>query len=759
MAPLTIPVSWIYGLVIRGHNARFDRGGVRSVPVPVICVGNLVVGGAGKSPMVAHLARLLADEGHHPVIAMRGYKARRGASSDEQAEYALRLPEVPVVAHPDRYGALARFLPDHPEIDCVLLDDGFQHRRLARDLDLVLIDASRQTFAERLVPAGNLREPPGGLRRAGGVVVTRADGVEPELAREIERWHGRPPVAWTRHVWSELDVHHASTRREPVAWLAGKRVLTMVGVAHPAPIHAQLEAVAAEVAASVPARDHEHYRSAKVARALERARGLDAMVSRPRGAGRSRSSCPGWPWRSSRAPRHWNSWCSASYRVPGDRVCPMVRMARMVRRVTLVLLLLATATQVASAQTTRRDLSRQKDPRYARAWEQSAVVVQSRHYAIRSDLDRDMTERLAGHMDRICEEYGRLLSGLKARRSGRRLQVYLFRSHEAYLSTLRLRFDADAEGTAGMSFRDGSEITLAAWQGDRTVEQLERVLRHEGFHQYREIFFPSMPPWVNEGLAEIFEAAVVLDDGILLGEVDAAQLEILREAARRNGLIPFDRFFVMDPDDWQDHVNEGRGALHYAQAWAVVHFLVYGEGGRFLPSFERFLVLMNRGLSWQAAFQQAFGVHNLQPFAERWLAYVARLEATDFAETIARLEFLAAGLLGQETEPETFAELQSALVETGFRYETGRFGVQRRLSAEDEAVFRPAGDAGQGESAVFVLRDHPRPRKPRAESVALPRHAVFTEGLAILDLGVVWTLDDAGRERRWKLVSERARRR
>jgi hypothetical protein len=422
-------------------------------------------------------------------------------------------------------------------------------------------------------------------------------------------------------------------------------------------------------------------------------------------------------------------------------------------------MLLALAVQVALAQTTRPDLSRQKDPRYARAWEQSAVVVRSRHYAIRSDLDRDVTERLARHMDGICEEYGRLLSGLKARRSGRRLQLYLFRSHEAYLSTLRLRFEADAEGTAGMSFRDGSEITLAAWQGDRTVEQLERVLRHEGFHQYREIFFPSMPPWVNEGLAELFEAAVVLDDGILLGEVDAAQLETLRDAARRNGLIPFDRFFVMDPDEWQDHVNEGRGALHYAQAWAVVHFLVYGEGGRFLPSFERFLVLMNRGLSWQAAFQQAFGVHNLQPFADRWLAYVAGLEATDFAETIARLEFLAAGLLEQEKEPESFADLKSALVETGFRYETRRFGVKQRLSAEDEAVFRPAGDAGQHGRAVFVLRDNPRSRKPRADSEALPRHAVFTEGLAILDLGVVWTLDDAGRERRWKLVSERARRR
>jgi tetraacyldisaccharide 4'-kinase len=297
MAPLTIPVSWIYGLVIRTHNARYDRGGVRSVPVPVICVGNLVVGGAGKSPMVAHLARLLTDEGHHPVIAMRGYKARRGAASDEQAEYDLRLPEVPVVAHPDRHGALTRFLPDHPEIDCVLLDDGFQHRRLARDLDLVLIDASRQTFDQRLVPAGNLREPPGGLRRAGAVVVTRADGVKPELARAIERWHGRPPIAWSRHVWSELEVHHGSTRREPVEWLAGKRVLTMVGVAHPGPIHAQLESMAAEVAASVPARDHEDYRPAKVARALERARGLDAMVVTAKDWVKLRELAPagGWP--------------------------------------------------------------------------------------------------------------------------------------------------------------------------------------------------------------------------------------------------------------------------------------------------------------------------------------------------------------------------------------------------------------------------------------------------------------------------------
>ena len=90
---MSVPVSWAYGNAVRVRNRWFDRGlSVHTLDRPVISVGNLVLGGAGKSPMVAHLAAMLLDEGHHPVIALRGYGARKGERSDEHAEYAARLP-------------------------------------------------------------------------------------------------------------------------------------------------------------------------------------------------------------------------------------------------------------------------------------------------------------------------------------------------------------------------------------------------------------------------------------------------------------------------------------------------------------------------------------------------------------------------------------------------------------------------------------------------------------------------------------------
>jgi tetraacyldisaccharide 4'-kinase len=281
LAPLTYPVSWIYGLAVATRNSGFDRGRrVAAVDVPVISVGNITAGGAGKTPMVGWIAAWLLTQGRRPLIAMRGYGARAGEPSDEQQEHRQRLPDVHVLANPDRVVALKAFLPGHTEVDCVVLDDGFQHRRLARDLDLVLVDATRGSMRDHLLPRGWLREPLVNLGRADAVIVTRADGADDGLAGEIERYHGKPPVAWSRHVWTHLQVLATDERPEfeDVAWLAGKRLVTMLGVGHPTPILGQLERAGATVAGNVPARDHERYDRARITVARGLCEGVDALV-------------------------------------------------------------------------------------------------------------------------------------------------------------------------------------------------------------------------------------------------------------------------------------------------------------------------------------------------------------------------------------------------------------------------------------------------------------------------------------------------
>jgi len=288
-APLAVPASWAYRAVLRIRNRRYDSGqGVERLDRPVISIGNITVGGTGKSPLVAWTAQALLDAGSHPVIAMRGYKARKGENSDEEQEYIERFGErAPVVATPDRAAALgALFIdPSHVRRDCVILDDGFQHRRLARDLDIVIVDATQHTFEDRVLPAGRLREPLNSLRRADAIVVSRAHAVDSSLSHMVERYHGRPPVAWTSHVWTALELAGRETAAVDPDWLRGKRVVAMFGVGNPDPIEQQVRECGASIRRRMPVRDHQHYTERFLNEEIRPAcadRWIDALIVTPK---------------------------------------------------------------------------------------------------------------------------------------------------------------------------------------------------------------------------------------------------------------------------------------------------------------------------------------------------------------------------------------------------------------------------------------------------------------------------------------------
>jgi tetraacyldisaccharide 4'-kinase len=188
------------------------------------------------------------------------------------------LPGVPLAVGADRVASIAQARAEDPRIDCVVLDDGFQHRRIARDLDIVLVDATRPAIDGALLPAGWLREPASALRRAGMVVVTRADRVDPALAKSIEMLHGRPPVAWTRHAWTRIERHGAGGHDMPLSALAGKRVVVATALAHPDAFVADAIAHGARIADDIRFRDHHAFTAADVERIVVRARQKDAAV-------------------------------------------------------------------------------------------------------------------------------------------------------------------------------------------------------------------------------------------------------------------------------------------------------------------------------------------------------------------------------------------------------------------------------------------------------------------------------------------------
>jgi tetraacyldisaccharide 4'-kinase len=197
-----------YGWAIRLRNRGYDRGTkeIHRPSVPVISVGNLTVGGTGKTPMVEWLARHLRQQEIRVAILSRGYGAEQGGLNDEALELELSLPDVPHLQNPDR-AASAEIAVDELATQILLLDDGFQHRRLARDFDLVLLDATEPFGFDRLLPRGTLREPVDGLRRAQAIVLSRADMIDPAAREQVRTRAARlAPAA----VWAEVE-HRPAT--------------------------------------------------------------------------------------------------------------------------------------------------------------------------------------------------------------------------------------------------------------------------------------------------------------------------------------------------------------------------------------------------------------------------------------------------------------------------------------------------------------------------------------------------------------------
>jgi len=288
--PLGSIASSIYGAAVAHRNRRFDRGkGVVTFDRPVISVGNLSVGGTGKTPMVLHLVRMLRENGCWPSVAMRGYGQPKGEglNSDEAAIYGRAFPDLPMVAQPNRTEGLFELFAggEGSRVDSIILDDGFQHRRIARQLDIVLVDATRPPFGDKLLPAGWLREPISSLSRAHAAVVTHAEAVTRTDAIEIETklWNFLPKgvVAVCRHAWTGVVVgggDGAGSQEHPTAWLRGKRVYLACAIGNPGPFLGAARDAAGGIVGAMVLKDHAEFAPQVVSALIEDLRRHEADV-------------------------------------------------------------------------------------------------------------------------------------------------------------------------------------------------------------------------------------------------------------------------------------------------------------------------------------------------------------------------------------------------------------------------------------------------------------------------------------------------
>jgi tetraacyldisaccharide 4'-kinase len=285
-----------YGIVARLRTLLYDWGWFdqRRLPVPVLSVGNLTLGGTGKTPVVIMLADWLLAQGKRVAILSRGYRRTNTAqyllvsngerllvrpqeAGDEPFLIAQRCPRAIVAVGADRY-ELGDWVLNRYPIDCLLLDDGFQHRGLSRDVNLLLVDATDAEGLAALVPAGRLREPLKAATRATAVIVTRAD--VPAQVNEVRR---RLQAA----VGSPLDLIQAVFRPEhlvsvvtgamqPLSWSKGKTALLCSGVGHAGSFRSLVEHIGIKILDEVTYTDHHAYTNQDVERLSARASELQA---------------------------------------------------------------------------------------------------------------------------------------------------------------------------------------------------------------------------------------------------------------------------------------------------------------------------------------------------------------------------------------------------------------------------------------------------------------------------------------------------
>lgn len=285
-------LSRLYGSVVAARNLCYDTGvfAAHRLSIPVVSIGNIEAGGTGKTPMTIALARELSSRGLKPAIVTRGYRGRlkgvvlvrpdhQACEVGDEALLMARVSGVPVIKAPDRVrGAL--FARDELFSDLVLLDDGFQHRRIHRDLDIVLVAGDARSDA--LLPLGRLREPAGSLARADLVVHTKGAGPS-EMSAELV----------------PCSLVDPSGAREDLAVLRGRHVLAVSGIARPGHFTGMLKDLGARVdALAFP--DHHGFTRRDMETISSRARGKDLVVTTEKDLVRLDPSLLGGTWRALR---------------------------------------------------------------------------------------------------------------------------------------------------------------------------------------------------------------------------------------------------------------------------------------------------------------------------------------------------------------------------------------------------------------------------------------------------------------------------
>jgi len=427
---------------------------------------------------------------------------------------------------------------------------------------------------------------------------------------------------------------------------------------------------------------------------------------------------------------------------------PLSSLATLFALVLGLLPLGAFATPAEAAAAPRAPQASSEPPSPERAsgeWYRRAGGEQrSKHYRILSDLSPEETRLYGRHLDLMYEEFTRRLAGIPQQVPEIPF-VLMFARQADYLAVMRTTYGINATGSGGMFFITPRGAALAFFVESLPQTRVFHVIQHEGFHQYAHSRFAGrLPIWVNEGLAEFFGESIVVDGRVIVGQASPRAVAGVKDAIDRGATVDFLRMLTMTTEQWNANVRTGNAGVQYLQAWSMVQFLGWAEGGRYQRPFEAYLRALHGGMPSDRAFVQAFGTGDVASFEAAWKAWAKEMVPSAFSVAAMRITFLAEGLAllsNEGVSVTTIEELVSELRERRFAVEVTVHGRTERIEADDEVLEIPQ-DALSDTKPVFDLlpaKDARRKTGPSASDLPPPTPAVVTtRGLEPRELVLSW---------------------